>query len=119
VPIDDTLLIEARVRPQDVAFIRPSQPASVKLSAYDYLVYGALSGSVERIGADTIADQRGDTFYQVIVRTDRNWLGSAEAKLTVMPGMIATVDIESGRKTVLDYLLKPVLRVRHEAFRER
>jgi adhesin transport system membrane fusion protein len=119
VPIDDTLLIEARVRPQDVAFIRPSQPASVKLSAYDYLVYGALSGSVERIGADTIADQRGDTFYQVIVRTDRNWLGSADAKLTVMPGMIATVDIESGRKTVLDYLLKPILRVRHEAFRER
>mgnify|MGYP001439698127 CR=1 FL=1 len=119
VPIDDTLLIEARVRPQDVAFIRPAQAASVKLTAYDYLVYGALAGRVERIGADTISDQRGETFYQVIVRTDRNWLGNSDNKLTVMPGMVASVDIESGRKTVLDYLLKPVLRVRHEALRER
>lgn len=119
VPIDDTLLIESRVRPQDVAFIRPAQVASVKLTAYDYLVYGALTGKVERIGADTITDPRGETFYQVIVRTDRNWLGSAESKLTVIPGMIASVDIESGRKSVLDYLLKPVLRVRHEALRER
>lgn len=119
VPIDDTLLIEARVRPQDVAFIRPAQAASVKLTAYDYLVYGALNGSVERIGADTITDQRGETFYQVIVRTERNWLGSADRKLTVIPGMVASVDIESGRKTVLDYLLKPVLRVRNEALRER
>jgi adhesin transport system membrane fusion protein len=119
VPLDDTLLIEARVRPQDVAFIRPAQPASVKLTAYDYLVYGALAGKVERIGADTITDQRGETFFQVIVRTERNWLGTPESKLTVIPGMVASVDIESGQKTVLDYLLKPVLRVRHEALRER
>lgn len=119
VPIDDLLLIEAKVRPQDVAFIRPSQAASVKLTAYDYLIYGALTGKVERIGADTITDQRGETFFQVIVRTDRNWLGSAENKLTVIPGMVASVDIQSGQKTVLDYLLKPVLRVRHEALHER
>lgn len=119
VPIDDTLLIEARVRPQDVAFIRPDQPASVKLTAYDYLIYGVLAGKVERIGADTITDPRGETFYQVIVRTERNWLGHADDRLTVLPGMVASVDIQSGQKTVLDYLLKPLLRVRHEALRER
>ncbi len=119
VPLDDSLLIEARVRPQDVAFIRPDQPASVKLTAYDYLVYGVLAGKVERIGADTITDPRGESFYQVIVRTERNWLGTIDNKLTVLPGMVASIDIQSGEKTVLDYLMKPLLRVRHEALRER
>ena len=119
VPLDDSLLIEARVRPQDVAFIRPDQSANVKLTAYDYLIYGVLLGKVERIGADTITDPKGETFYQVIVRTERNWLGTPSEKLTVLPGMIASVDIQSGQKSVLDYLLKPILRVRHEALRER
>ena len=119
VPVDDSLLIEARVRPQDVAFIRPNQAASVKLTAYDYLIYGVLAGKVERIGADTITDSRNETFYQVIVRTERNWLGTESNRLTVLPGMVANVDIQSGEKSVLDYLLKPLLRVRHEALHER
>ena len=119
VPIDDALLIEARIRPQDVAFIRPDQPASVKLTAYDFQVYGALAGRVERISADTIADEEGETFYRVIVRTDQNHLSEGGRQLPIIPGMVATVDIQTGEKTVLDYLLNPIVRVRHEAFRER
>jgi len=119
VPIDDALLIEARVRPQDVAFIRPQQDASVKLSAYDYRVYGTLRGKVERISADTIADKDGNTYYQVIVRTAVTHLLEGDRKLPIIPGMVATVDILTGEKTVLDYLLNPIVRVRHEAFRER
>lgn len=119
VPIGDALLIEARIRPQDVAFIRPEQIASVKLTAYDYLVYGALSGQVTRISADTISDEKGDTYYRVMVRTDRNHLSSGDKKLRIIPGMVATVDILTSKKTVLDYLLKPINRVRYEALRER
>ena len=119
VPLDDTLLIEANVRPQDVAFIRPDQDASIKLSAYDYLVYGALEGRVERISADTISDDRGETFYRVIVRTDRSHIRQDKKELPIIPGMVATVDIQTGEKTVFDYLMKPIRRVRNEALRER
>ncbi len=119
VPLDDTLLIEARVRPQDVAFITKGQDASVKLTAYDYSIYGALDGEVERISADTITDERSETFYRVIIRTDSSNLIKGDKKLPIIPGMVATVDILTGKKTVLEYLLKPVKRVRNEAFRER
>ncbi len=119
VPLDDTLLIEANIRPQDVAFIRPEQEASIKLTAYDYLVYGALKGHVERISADTIADERGETFYRVIVRTDRSHIRQEAKELPIIPGMVATVDILTGEKTVFDYLIKPIRRVRNEALRER
>ena len=119
VPLDDTLLIEARIRPQDVAFITKGQAASVKLTAYDYSIYGALEGKVERISADTITDERSETFYRVIVRTKTTNLIKGTKKLPIIPGMVATVDILTGKKTVLEYLLKPVKRVRNEAFRER
>ncbi|RMF03327.1 MAG: HlyD family type I secretion periplasmic adaptor subunit, partial [Alphaproteobacteria bacterium] len=119
VPLDDKLLIEANVRPQDVAFIRPQQEASIKLTAYDYLVYGALEGEVERVSADTITDDKGETFYRVIVRTDRSHIRQAEGELPIIPGMVATVDILTGEKTVYDYLMKPIRRVRNEALRER
>ena len=119
VPLDDTLLIEAQVRPQDVAFIRPDLDASVKLTAYDYSIFGSLPGKVERISADTITDERGESFYRVIVRTERNYLTANDKKLPIIPGMVATVDVLTGEKTVLDYLLKPVTRVRKEALRER
>ena len=119
VPLDDALLIEARIRPQDVAFIRPDQAASVKLTAYDYQVYGSLPGHVERISADTIADSEGETFYRVIIRTAQNHLVEGEQRLPIIPGMVASVDIQTGEKTVLDYLLKPIARVRSEALRER
>lgn len=119
VPLDDSLLVETRVRPQDVAFISPGQHATVKLTAYDYLIYGALIGKVERISADTIADQRGETFYQVIVRTEQSSLDARGKVLPVIPGMVAKVDIQTGEKTVLSYLLSPLLRARREALRER
>jgi len=119
VPLGDTLLIEAQIRPQDVAFITKGQSASVKLTAYDYSTYGALDGRVERISADTITDERSETFYRVIIRTKSTNLLKGSEKLPIIPGMVATVDILTGSKTVLEYLLKPVKRVRDEAFRER
>ena len=123
VPLDDTLLVEARIRPQDIAFIRPDQDAVVKISAYDSNVYGSLKGKVERISADTIAEEskgpEKETFYRVMVRTDTNHLGAAANPLPIIPGMVATVEILTGSKSVLDYLLKPARMLRDEAMRER
>jgi adhesin transport system membrane fusion protein len=125
VPIDDTLLVEGRIKPQDIAFIRPEQDAVVKISAYDSSVYGSLKGKVERISADTIIDEKGDrnergeTYYRVMVRTDKNYLGTSERPLPVIPGMVTTVEVLTGQKTVLEYLLKPARVLRDEALRER
>lgn len=119
VPMEDNLLIEAKVRPQDVAFLHPGQKAMVKFSAYDYTIYGGLAARLELIGADTTTDDKGNSFYLIQVRTERNHLGSDEKPLLIIPGMIATVDIITGEKSVMDYLLKPVLKARTEALRER
>jgi membrane fusion protein, adhesin transport system len=124
IPLDDTLLVEGRIRPQDIAFIRPNQDAVVKLSAYDSSVYGSLKGKVERISADTIVDEkaekseRQETFYRVMVRTEKNHLGTAENTLPIIPGMVATVEVLTGQKSVLDYLLKPARTLREDALRE-
>ncbi|CAE6909943.1 Membrane fusion protein (MFP) family protein [Pseudomonas marincola] len=119
VPLDDNLLIEAKVRPQDVAFLHPGQKAMVKFSAYDYTIYGGLKANLELISADTITDDEGNSFYLIQVRTEKSHLGGDDHPLTIIPGMIATVDIVTGEKSVLDYLLKPVLKARTEALRER
>ncbi len=125
VPLDDTLLVESRIKPQDIAFIRPDQDAVVKISAYDSSVYGSLKGKVERISADTIIDDKGDkndrgeTYYRVMVRTEKNHLGTSERPLPVIPGMVTTVEVLTGQKTVLEYLLKPARMLRDEALRER
>ncbi|MCV4261428.1 HlyD family type I secretion periplasmic adaptor subunit [Pseudomonas capsici] len=119
VPLEDNLLIEARVRPQDVAFLHPGQKAMVKFSAYDYTIYGGLPARLEMIGADTVTDDKGNSFYLIQVRTDRNHLGGDEKPLLIIPGMVATVDIITGEKSVMDYLLKPVLKGGSEALRER
>ncbi len=123
VPLDDTLLVEARVRPRDIAFLRPGLEAMVKLSAYDFSIYGGLSGRVEHISADAIVDDRPgvmpESYYLVRVRTSQGSHGAGERKLRVIPGMQATVDIRTGRRTVLQYLLKPVLRAKENALRER
>ncbi len=119
VPLDDSLLIEAKVRPQDVAFLHPGQKAMVKFTAYDYTIYGGLKANLELISADTITDEEGNSFYLIQVRTDKSHLGSEEHPLLIIPGMVATVDIITGEKSVLDYLLKPVLKARSEAMRER
>jgi adhesin transport system membrane fusion protein len=124
VPLDDSLLVESRIRPQDIAFIRPNQDAVVKLSAYDSSVYGSLKGKVERISADTIVDEkaekseRQETFYRVMVRTDKNHLGTAAKPLPIIPGMVTTVEILTGEKSVLDYLIKPARTLRDDALRE-
>ena len=121
VPLEDTLLIEARIRPADIAFLRPGQDATVKITAYDFSIYGGLKAKVEHISADTIEDeqQKGETFYRIRLRTDRSYLGTEQDPLPIIPGMTASVDILTGEKTVLDYLLKPVLKVRERALRER
>ena len=125
VPLDDTLLVEGRLRPQDIAFIRPGQDAVVKLTAYDSSVFGSLKGKVERISADTIIDDKSkagdkpESFYRVMVRTDKNYLGTQENPLPIIPGMVATVEVLTGKKSVLDYLIKPARMLADEAFRER
>ncbi len=119
IPLDDTLLVEAKVRPQDIAFIRPGQEAVVKITAYDFSIYGGLTASLERISPDTITDENGDAFYKILVRTEKNYLGSMEHPLPIMSGMVASVDILTGKKTVLDYVLKPLRKARERALRER
>ena len=119
VPLDDRLLVEAEVRPQDIAFISAGQSASVKLTAYDYTVYGDLPGTVERISADTFEDEQGNAFYRVAIGIEQASLTDGDTELPIIPGMVVTADILTGNKTVLDYLLNPVTRARNEALRER
>lgn len=119
VPLNDTLLIEAQIRPSDIAFLHAGQKAVVKITAYDFTIYGTLPGTVERIGADTVTNDRGESFYKILVRTKRSYLLSGKRKLNIIPGMIAQVDVLTGEKTVLEYLIKPLTRLRHEALRER
>ena len=119
VPLTDNLLIEAKVRPADVAFLHPGQHAMVKFTAYDFSIYGGLPATVEHMSADTIEDRRGDTYYLVHLQTGRDAITYRNEKLPVIPGMVTTVDIMTGKKTVLDYLLKPLLKARQNALRER
>jgi adhesin transport system membrane fusion protein len=118
-PLDDTLLVEARVRPADIAFLRPDLPAMVKITAYHFSIFGGLEGRVEQISADTITDERGESFYRVRVRTDETSLGTPDKPLEIIPGMTAQIDVITGEKTVLAYLMKPILKARDEALRER
>ncbi|HVJ43363.1 MAG TPA: HlyD family type I secretion periplasmic adaptor subunit [Dongiaceae bacterium] len=120
VPIEDTLLIEAQIRPQDRGFIAPDQHAKIKITAYDYSIYGGLDAKVEQISADAIENDKKETFFRVRLRTDRNYLiGKQGEQLPIIPGMTATVDILTGKRTVLEYLLKPILKARQTAFTER
>lgn len=116
VPLEDNLLLEARVLPRDIAFLRPGQKAMVKFTAYDFAIYGGLEGRLELIGADSVVDEKGNAFYTVRVRTNQSTIGN---NLPVIPGMVAEVDIITGEKSVLTYLLKPVLRAKARAFSER
>lgn len=121
VPFRDVLLVEARIKPSDVAFIRPGQTATVKLASYNYLVYGALKGRVETISPDTLREDRkaeSEPFYRVLISTGQSSLVHQGKALPIIPGMTGTVDILTGRRTVFDYFLRPVLKM-EEAFRER
>lgn len=117
VPLDDTLLLEVRVSPRDIGFLFPGQEASVKFTAYDFSIYGGLDGVVETIGADTIMDEQGASYYVVKVRTDRAYVGDDERP--IIPGMVADVHILTGKRTVMHYLLKPILRAKSNALTER
>jgi membrane fusion protein, adhesin transport system len=121
VPLRDVLLVEAKIKPSDVAFIRPGQGATVKLAAYNYLVYGAIKGKVETISPDTLREERKadqEAYYRVLISTGQSTLKHQGKALPIIPGMTATVDILTGRRTVFDYFLRPVLKI-DEAFRER
>ncbi|MGB3127669.1 MAG: HlyD family type I secretion periplasmic adaptor subunit [Pseudomonas sp.] len=125
VPLEDQLLVEGKIRPADVAFLHPGLAATVKITAYDYSIYGGLKGTVEHISPDTLKDDQkaaagraDDTYYRVLILTDSSSLEAGGKPLPIIPGMVATVEIRTGEKTILDYLLKPVLKAR-EAFRER
>lgn len=121
VPVGDSLQVEARISPSDIGFVAPGQPVDVRLSAFDHTIYGSLHGRVERISPDTVRDEADprQIYYRVIVRTDKNYLMGRNGKLSIMPGMIADVDIQTGRRTVLDYFIKPLTRARAIALRER
>ncbi|SIT33322.1 HlyD family type I secretion periplasmic adaptor subunit [Achromobacter sp. MFA1 R4] len=117
VPKDDTLLLEVRIQPRDIGFLHADQEAEVKFTAYDFAIYGGLKGRVEQIGADTVTDEKGNSYYVVRVRTDRSTVG--DKLLPIIPGMVAEVHILTGKRTVLQYLLKPILRAKANAFTER
>lgn len=116
VPLDDTLILEVQIAPKDIGFLRAGQEAMVKFSAYDFSIYGGLKAEVFLIGADSVLDEKGNAFYHVRVRTNKPSLGP---NLPIIPGMVAQVDIMTGKKTVLSYLLKPVLRAKANAMTER
>ncbi len=128
VPLDDKLLVEAYIRPQDVAFMRPGLDAVVKISAYDYAIYGGLNGKVTLISPDTLSNQKrvdelkldqNQHYYRILVETDGNSIKDKNGKpMEIIPGMVATVDVKTGEKTVFDYLVKPITRLK-QALRER
>lgn len=120
VPTSETLLVEARVSPRDVAFIRPDQVALIKVTAYDFSIFGGIEGKVSNITADSLVDQKtGEPYYQVRVATDKSTLQRDGKAYSIIPGMICSVDIKTGRKTILHYLLKPINKAREEAMSER
>ena len=119
VPTGGNLVVEAKLKPTDRGYVETGQPAVVKISTYDFVRYGSLDGTVSLVAADTSTDPDLGPFYRVVIETDKSYLGDVEGELPILPGMGATVDIHTGRKSVMDYLIKPVLKLRSEAFRER
>lgn len=119
IPLDDTLLFEVQIRPANIAFLYPGQKAKIKITAYDFSIYGGMEGVVEQISADTLQDDRGEYHYRVKLRTKTNAITYRGSKLPIIPGMTASVDILTGKKSVLDYLLKPILKASQNALRER
>ncbi|HAJ89424.1 MAG TPA: HlyD family type I secretion periplasmic adaptor subunit [Rhodospirillaceae bacterium] len=119
VPIDDNLLVEAKIRPSDIARLRPGLPAMVKITAYDFTIYGGLKGEVSDISADTIKNEKGEFFYRVKVRTKENSLHRKGETLPIIPGMVATVDIQTGKKTVMEYLMKPFFKTVENSMNEK
>jgi len=119
VPTNKKLFLEIKIKPSDIAFIHPGAEASVKISAYDYAIYGGLKGKVVNISPDTITDKKENTFYLIYIETEKNYLGTKEHPLHIIPGMVAKVDIVTGKKTIMQYILKPILKSKQYVFSER
>jgi adhesin transport system membrane fusion protein len=119
VPSDETLLVNVKIKPKDIAFIYLGQRAIVKFTAYDFSIYGGLEGKVVLISPDSIKDEEGNVFYEVRIKTDKNYIGRHGKKLKIIPGMTTSVDIITGQKSVLDYILKPILKTKQYTFTER
>ena len=119
VPTGENLVVQSRLNPTDRGYVSEGQKATVKISTYDFARYGGLDGSVIQVAPDTSLDENGQPYFRVVVQTDKNYLGREEGSLPIVPGMQATVDIHTGKKSVIDYLIRPVLKLKHEAFRER
>lgn len=119
VPVSDRLVVQARLHPVDRGYVHVDQPALVKISTYDFVRYGGLDGTVRYVAPDSTTDGQNAVYFEVIIETDRSYLGAEEGSLPISPGMQATVDIKTGSRTVLAYLVRPVFKLRHEAFRER
>ncbi|MBL4630466.1 MAG: HlyD family type I secretion periplasmic adaptor subunit [Paraglaciecola sp.] len=120
VPTEDKLMVEAKIKPRDIGFIYPGLPAVVKITAYDFARYGGLTGKVEHISADTTQDEEGNSFYLIRVRTDASSIkNKLQEDMPIIPGMMANVDVITGKRTILEYILNPLLRANEAALRER
>jgi adhesin transport system membrane fusion protein len=119
VPLHDDLVIRAKIAPADVAFLKPGQPVRVSITAYDPQIYGTLQGKLERIGADTVEDAKGEAWFEIDVRTAESYLGTKDSPLPIAPGMVAETEVITAKRTILTYLMKPVLRARDRAFTEK
>ena len=118
VPSDDSLVLETKILPADIGFVYPGLTAKVKFTAYDFAIYGGLDGIVEKISANTIVDEEGNSFYIARIKTTQNYLGQENSPLVLLPGMTATVDVVVGKHTVLDYIIKPIIKAKDLALRE-
>ena len=119
VPVDDELKIIAKVSPNEIAFLHPGQDVKVKITAYNPQKYGSLQGKLVRIGANSVTDREGNVFFEIEVKTEKNYLGTKENPLPITPGMVAETEVITGKRTILEYILKPILRVRDRALTER
>mgnify|MGYP000635634174 CR=1 FL=1 len=120
VPAEDRLLINARVKPSDIAFLKPGQEARIRISAYDSSIFGTLPGKVLRVGADAIADpERKESFFEVLIESRQNYLGDASEHLDISPGMAADASIQTGKRTMMEYMLKPIVKTLDKSLRER
>jgi len=119
VPTNDNLLLAVKIKPSDIAFLHPGAVAMVKFSAYDFAIHGGLKGKITRISPDTITDDKDNTYYLIYIQTDQSFLGSPSHPLTIIPGMMVDVDIVTGKKTIMQYILKPILKSKQYVFSER
>ena len=112
-------MVEVKIKPSDIAFLYPGLQANIKISAYDFAIFGGLIGEVVNISADTVKNEKNETFYKVLIKTKQNFIRKDDNQLKIIPGMVAQVDIVTGKKTILDYILKPILKTKQYTFSER